>query len=480
MPVIITYDVSNLSNNTQEFRLSNSLTYGKSNIHLSVEHPIVLEPCTVYKTFEASFTPRDSGNYFFEINDSRIGSTGIGFTIPNSDTDTIESFDGKIFFVSSGYDAGIGTNDTILFHGIKFTPPAYPDSPTPGGSISTTITFKDGIIKHVGFLGPGAMPSLESDNSIEDKLTPTLVENNNVYAGILHDYDGIHLLVSVDAVNLSPLKQLKLGVKFHNVECKEGLKLAYKKADDTSACVKTTSMIELVIRGWAEDTRILLGCLGDRVEKCYPNDIQEYRKALYEYYFGRDDNLTYNFTKTQTINACTEHQICLGEFDNGTKIRVACDYPIHDCGVVPFDRNNYNEDADNDMGTNDVVKQEPSHEPTSEYGNIDNYQYQQIQKQLESCKNQGLSDKLCDDEIRHRIVYPNNAQIQKPNFEVKIPEICLTLDLICPVDYAFAGIEKDGHIVVKYSHEWDDKYYEFVIENNSIKSVWYSGDHFER
>ena len=153
-----------------------------------------------------------------------------------------------------------------------------------------------------------------------------------------------------DLANHSPLKQIKSGTEFHNVECKEGLKLAYKKADDTSACVKTTSMIELVIRGWAEDTRILLGCLGDRVE-CYPDDPKEYRKALYDYYFEIDDDLySGDFTKLQTINACTEHQICLGEFDNGTKIRVDCDYPIHGCGVIPFDRNVYEDDTDKEIG----------------------------------------------------------------------------------------------------------------------------------
>jgi hypothetical protein len=138
---------------------------------------------------------------------------------------------------------------------------------------------------------------------------------------------------------LPPLQQFKSGVPINEIKCKEGLELVYKKADDTSACVKTSTMIELVIRGWAEDNRVILGCTGDRVEKCYPSDTKEYRKALYEYYFGKNDNLpSDNFTKLQTINACTEHQICLGEFDNGTKIRVSCDYPVHGCGVVPFDK----------------------------------------------------------------------------------------------------------------------------------------------
>ncbi|MCE9653415.1 MAG: hypothetical protein K8Q89_10250 [Nitrosarchaeum sp.] len=238
MPVIITYDVSNLSNSTQEFNLENSLTFGKSNSHSSVGHTIILEPCTIYKTFEASFTPRESGNYLFEIKNSRTGSTDIGFTIPDSDTETIESFNGKIFFVSPGYDAGVSANDTVIFHGLKFSSPAYPKLPNPGGSVNTMITFEDGTTKNVGFIGPGAIPSLESDARIADKPTPVLVENNKVYAGMLHDYDGIHLLVSVDAVNLSPLKQFKSGISVDKIQCKEGLVFAQKAGTGIPICIK--------------------------------------------------------------------------------------------------------------------------------------------------------------------------------------------------------------------------------------------------
>lgn len=249
IPVFITYDVSNISNSTQEFKLENSLTFGKSDSHLSVGHTIVLEPCTIYKTFEASFTPRESGNYFFEINDSRTGSTGIGFTIPDSDADTIELFDGKIFFVSPRYNAKMGANDTILFHGITFTSPAYPKLSNPGGSVSTAITFKDGTTKNVGFVGPGTTPSLESDDSIKDKPTPRLAENNNVYAGMLHDYDGIHLLVSIDAANLSPLKQFKLGVSQSQIQCNDGHVPMWKVSNGNTVCVKPTTKEKLSQRG---------------------------------------------------------------------------------------------------------------------------------------------------------------------------------------------------------------------------------------
>ena len=84
----------------------------------------------------------------------------------------------------------------------------------------------------------------------------------------------------------SPLKQIKSGIKYHNVQCNEGLELVYKKGDNTSACVALETKIELTVRGWAEDSRILLGCIGERVNLCYPEDKDEYRKSLERYYYG--------------------------------------------------------------------------------------------------------------------------------------------------------------------------------------------------
>ena len=144
----------------------------------------------------------------------------------------------------------------------------------------------------------------------------------------------------VESTKLPPLKQIQSGIKFHNVECNEGLELVYKKADDTSACVTIFTKIELIVRGWGEDDRILLGCTPSRHEKCYPSDQAEYRKILYDYYFD-DTNLissnSFDFPLMHTINACTNQSVCFGEFENGTKIRISCDYPIHGCGVKSFD-----------------------------------------------------------------------------------------------------------------------------------------------
>ena len=138
----------------------------------------------------------------------------------------------------------------------------------------------------------------------------------------------------------SPLKQIKSGIKFHDVVCKDGLELTYKKSDDTSACVTLDTKIELVVRGWATDDRVQLGCTPTRYEKCYPSDPFEYRKALYDYYFD-DSNLpsskSFDFVSWRTINACSDQSICFGKFDNGTKMRVSCDYPTHGCPPIKFD-----------------------------------------------------------------------------------------------------------------------------------------------
>jgi len=139
---------------------------------------------------------------------------------------------------------------------------------------------------------------------------------------------------------LSPLKQLKSGIEFHNIDCKEGLELVYKKADDTSACVTLETKIELIIRGWAEDDRLLLGCTPSRHETCYPSNPQEYRKALYDYHFDDTDlpsSESFDFASIHVINACSGNSVCFGNFENGTKIRVSCDFPMHGCGVLPFD-----------------------------------------------------------------------------------------------------------------------------------------------
>ena len=99
-------------------------------------------------------------------------------------------------------------------------------------------------------------------------------------------YKTLEFKINFPQDNLAPLKQFKSGIKFHNVECNEGLVLAQRGNSERSACVTLDTKIELTIRGWADDDRLLLGCIGERVQKCYPEDKEEYRKKLQRYYYG--------------------------------------------------------------------------------------------------------------------------------------------------------------------------------------------------
>jgi hypothetical protein len=248
IPVTITYDASNLSNTKQDFTLTTSIAFGEDH-KLQTSTNVVLEPCTVYKTLETSFTPRESGYYLFEIADSKSGSTvSAGLTIQDNSVSTIELLDGKLYFVSQPYEPKRDSSDTIDFHGLKFTYPSYPNPPSPGGSVSSTITFKDGLTKRVGFVGPPPIPTLESVPDTKIKPAPVLIQHNDVFAGLLHDYDGAHLLVSVDPSEISPLQQFNSGTPIEQIQCKQGLMLV-KKHDDRPACIKASSLDELNFRG---------------------------------------------------------------------------------------------------------------------------------------------------------------------------------------------------------------------------------------
>ncbi len=203
--------------------------------------------------------------------------------------------------------------------------------------------------------GKGALGNTGIKKAGTYTITVTFEKPNKYYPTTISKEFRVVKPIKENFNELPPLKQIKSGIKFHNVECKEGLELVYKKADNTSACVTLTTEIELVIRGWAEDNRVLLGCTGERLSKCYPDNTQEYRRALYDYYFGSDEGLpTYkdlDISKMRTINACTSKPtICYGELENGTQVRISCDYPIHGCGVRSFD--NYKKVENENNSTN--------------------------------------------------------------------------------------------------------------------------------
>ena len=52
-----------------------------------------------------------------------------------------------------------------------------------------------------------------------------------------------------EGTNISPLKQMKLGISAENVDCKKGVELVLRPSG-SSACVKLSSVPTLIERGW--------------------------------------------------------------------------------------------------------------------------------------------------------------------------------------------------------------------------------------
>lgn len=63
----------------------------------------------------------------------------------------------------------------------------------------------------------------------------------------------------------SPLKQTKAGVEPHKVQCREGYQLAFKAADWSPACIKTSSVERLIAMGWAADHDATLGMMEEKM-----------------------------------------------------------------------------------------------------------------------------------------------------------------------------------------------------------------------
>ena len=64
-------------------------------------------------------------------------------------------------------------------------------------------------------------------------------------------------IVSEDKImgdsSLSPKKQMAVGIDPHNVICKDGLELIFKKTNFNPSCVKSSSIGKLIERGWASE-----------------------------------------------------------------------------------------------------------------------------------------------------------------------------------------------------------------------------------
>ncbi len=53
-----------------------------------------------------------------------------------------------------------------------------------------------------------------------------------------------------DRISITPLQQIKLGVKPHDIICEDELKLVFKSTDFSSVCVKHSSVEKLIERDW--------------------------------------------------------------------------------------------------------------------------------------------------------------------------------------------------------------------------------------
>ena len=88
------------------------------------------------------------------------------------------------------------------------------------------------------------------------------------YAGVGHDVPfksawNDSITISIESSNvlkendqyISPLKQYKSGIRYHDIQCKDGLELVGKSTNGTPACVKPQSVEKLVQRWWATSDR---------------------------------------------------------------------------------------------------------------------------------------------------------------------------------------------------------------------------------
>lgn len=57
--------------------------------------------------------------------------------------------------------------------------------------------------------------------------------------------------------DISPKKQLMSGVDVHEIQCNDGYDLVLKATDWSPACCKSSSVDQLIQRGWAADHDIM-------------------------------------------------------------------------------------------------------------------------------------------------------------------------------------------------------------------------------
>ncbi|EGG42514.1 hypothetical protein [Candidatus Nitrosarchaeum limnium] len=131
---------------------------------------------------------------------------------------------------------------SVLVTGLIVNPSNIVFADTTGNSTNTNLS--ESIQTGDDMVNPEHM--MDQDNS-----TKTLDEEMNT--GDVMEKPSDEMMEHEDApvMILSPLKQVKDGVASKDVVCREGLELAFK-LNGQAACVKSTSIEKLVVRGWTQ------------------------------------------------------------------------------------------------------------------------------------------------------------------------------------------------------------------------------------
>ncbi|MDH3341163.1 MAG: BPTI/Kunitz domain-containing protein [Nitrosopumilus sp.] len=96
-----------------------------------------------------------------------------------------------------------------------------------------------------------------------------------------------------EKISSAPSKQLKFGINYYDILCKQGLELVIKSSDSSPACVHPETKAKLFERGWTDDANIS----GESSRHCYLKPETGLCKAAIEkYYFDWETNSCRSFT----------------------------------------------------------------------------------------------------------------------------------------------------------------------------------------
>ncbi len=139
------------------------------------------------------------------------------FLILDSPRTQIENINGILYYVSEPFPLNSSV-EKIIFHDVEFGSPYRHSYPR--------LTYSDVIFSD----GTEETLSVLFDYTI-------FSEHVKPQTGLIETHDGIRFLVSVDLKELSTLKQIKSGIPFDEIQCRESLVLVTKH-DGSPACVK--------------------------------------------------------------------------------------------------------------------------------------------------------------------------------------------------------------------------------------------------